>query len=234
MKMCFYFPVLALRVGNATLRPAGISLSSHPPVSSPRPDSPMITGQIWTTNQTLLFFFLFILFQLPNILLYVIYRNVCLWDTLISPNNTMVHGEKSIFILISEFQWVSFSLYFKFIHFYFLPPPSAFPCHENGATVLQYAPKQQLLITGGRKGFVCVFDIRQRQLLHTFQAHDSAIKALALDAFEDFFVTGSAEGNMKVTHALSLTHFLADTRSHCVLRNNILLCQWMLLNLSTV
>lgn len=77
--------------------------------------------------------------------------------------------------------------------------PAAFPCHENGATVLQYAPKQQLLITGGRKGFVCVFDIRQRQLLHTFQAHDSAIKALALDAFEDFFVTGSAEGNMKVT-----------------------------------
>ncbi|XP_030614687.1 dmX-like protein 2 isoform X2 [Archocentrus centrarchus] len=92
-------------------------------------------------------------------------RNVCLWDTLVSPSNTMVH---------------------------------AFPCHENGATVLQYAPKQQLLITGGRKGFVCVFDIRQRQLLHTFQAHDSAIKALALDPFEDFFVTGSAEGNMKV------------------------------------
>ncbi|XP_061596191.1 dmX-like protein 2 isoform X2 [Cololabis saira] len=92
-------------------------------------------------------------------------RNVCLWDTLISPSNTIVH---------------------------------AFPCHENGATVLQYAAKQQLLITGGRKGFVCVFDIRQRQLLHTFQAHDSAIKALALDAYEDFFVTGSAEGNMKV------------------------------------
>ncbi|KAJ8247851.1 hypothetical protein GJAV_G00251230 [Gymnothorax javanicus] len=92
-------------------------------------------------------------------------RNVCLWDTLISPNNTLVH---------------------------------AFPCHENGATVLQYAQKQQLLITGGRKGFVCIFDIRQRQLLNTFQAHDSAIKALALDSTEDFFVTGSAEGNVKV------------------------------------
>lgn len=92
--------------------------------------------------------------------------------------------------------------------------PSAFPCHENGATVLQYAPKQQLLITGGRKGFVCVFDIRQRQLLHTFQAHDSAIKALALDAFEDFFVTGSAEGNMKVTHPPSLTVWPATTHLH--------------------
>lgn len=87
----------------------------------------------------------------------------------------------------------------------FSPAFPAFPCHENGATVLQYAPKQQLLITGGRKGFVCVFDIRQRQLLHTFQAHDSAIKALALDAFEDFFVTGSAEGNMKVTQTLPPT-----------------------------
>uniref|UniRef100_A0A672R4F0 DmX-like protein 2 n=1 Tax=Sinocyclocheilus grahami TaxID=75366 RepID=A0A672R4F0_SINGR len=92
-------------------------------------------------------------------------RNVCLWDTLISPSNSMIH---------------------------------AFQCHENGATVLQYAPKQQLIITGGRKGFVCIFDIRQRQLLHTFQAHDSAIKAMAMDSTEDFFVTGSAEGNMKV------------------------------------
>ncbi|XP_068131538.1 dmX-like protein 2 isoform X2 [Hyperolius riggenbachi] len=92
-------------------------------------------------------------------------RNVCLWDTLISTSNSLVH---------------------------------AFTCHENGATVLQYAPKQQLLITGGRKGYICIFDIRQRQMLHTFQAHDSAVKALALDTAEDHFVTGSAEGNMKV------------------------------------
>ncbi|XP_075714124.1 dmX-like protein 2 isoform X3 [Rhinoderma darwinii] len=92
-------------------------------------------------------------------------RNVCLWDTLISPSNSLVH---------------------------------AFNCHDNGATVLQYAPKQQLLITGGRKGYICIFDIRQRQILHTFQAHDSAVKALALDISEEYFVTGSAEGNMKV------------------------------------
>lgn len=56
--------------------------------------------------------------------------------------------------------------------------------HDHGATVLQYAPKQQLLISGGRKGYICIFDIRQRQLMHTFQAHDSAIKALALDPCE--------------------------------------------------
>ncbi|XP_075753347.1 dmX-like protein 2 isoform X2 [Pelodiscus sinensis] len=92
-------------------------------------------------------------------------RNVCLWDTLVSPGNSLIH---------------------------------AFPCHDHGATVLQYAPKQQLLISGGRKGCVYIFDIRQRQILHTFQAHDSSIKALSLDPSEEYFVTGSAEGNMKV------------------------------------
>ncbi|KAA0714569.1 DmX-like protein 2 [Triplophysa tibetana] len=116
-------------------------------------------------------------------------RNVCLWDTLVSPSNTMIH---------------------------------AFQCHENGATVLQYAPKQQLIITGGRKGFVCIFDIRQRQLLHTFQAHDSAIKALAMDSTEDFFVTGSAEGNMKVWklagHGL-MHSFSAEHAKQSIFRN---------------
>ncbi|XP_074012046.1 dmX-like protein 2 isoform X7 [Numenius arquata] len=92
-------------------------------------------------------------------------RNVCLWDTLVSSGNSLIH---------------------------------AFTCHDHGATVLQYAPKHQLLISGGRKGYICVFDIRQRQILYTFQAHESAIKALALDPSEDYFVTGSAEGNMKV------------------------------------
>ncbi|XP_019359750.1 PREDICTED: dmX-like protein 2 isoform X3 [Gavialis gangeticus] len=92
-------------------------------------------------------------------------RNVCLWDTLVSPGNSLIH---------------------------------AFTCHDHGATVLQYAPKQQLLISGGRKGYICIFDIRQRQILHTFQAHESAVKALALDPSEEYFATGSAEGNMKV------------------------------------
>ncbi|XP_054243979.1 dmX-like protein 2 isoform X7 [Indicator indicator] len=92
-------------------------------------------------------------------------RNVCLWDTLVSSANSLIH---------------------------------AFTCHDHGATVLQYAPKHQLLISGGRKGYICIFDIRQRQILYTFQAHESAVKALALDPSEDYFITGSAEGNMKV------------------------------------
>lgn len=75
---------------------------------------------------------------------------------------------------------------------------SAFVCHDSGATVLAYAPKHQLLLSGGRKGFTCVLDLRQKQQRQLFQSHDSPIKAIAVDPTEEYFVTGSAEGNIKV------------------------------------
>ncbi|XP_026532924.1 dmX-like protein 2 [Notechis scutatus] len=116
-------------------------------------------------------------------------RNVCLWDTLVSSSNNLIH---------------------------------AFTCHEHGATVLQYAPKHQLLISGGRKGHISIFDIRQRQALHTFQAHDSSIKALALDSSEECFCTGSAEGNVKVWRltGYSLIHsFKHEHAKQSIFRN---------------
>ncbi|KAK1801253.1 hypothetical protein P4O66_022937 [Electrophorus voltai] len=92
-------------------------------------------------------------------------RNVCLWDTLVAPSSSLVHG---------------------------------FSCHESGATVLVLAPRQQLLISGGRKGWISVLDLMQKLQRQCFQAHDSPVKALAVDATEDRFVSGSAEGNIKV------------------------------------
>ncbi|XP_054842281.1 dmX-like protein 1 isoform X3 [Eublepharis macularius] len=74
----------------------------------------------------------------------------------------------------------------------------AFTCHDTGATVLAYAPKHQLLISGGRKGYTCIIDLRQKQQRQLFQSHDSPVKAIAVDPTEDYFVTGSAEGNIKV------------------------------------
>lgn len=75
---------------------------------------------------------------------------------------------------------------------------SAFICHDSGATVLAYAPKHQLLISGGRKGFTCVIDLRLKQQQQLLQSHDSPVKAIAVDPTEEYFVTGSAEGNIKV------------------------------------
>ncbi|XP_032824724.2 dmX-like protein 2 [Petromyzon marinus] len=73
-----------------------------------------------------------------------------------------------------------------------------FPCLEAGATVLGYAPRSQTLIVGGRKGHVTLLDLRQRVARHTVQAHESAVKAIAVHPGEGFFLTGSAEGNIKV------------------------------------
>ncbi|NXU54405.1 DMXL1 protein, partial [Turnix velox] len=102
-------------------------------------------------------------------------RNICLWDTLVSPSNTLVH---------------------------------AFICHDTGATVLAYAPKHQLLISGGRKGFTCIIDLRQKQQQQLLQSHDSPVKAIAMDPTEEYFVTGSAEGNIKVVWSLSTFNLL--------------------------
>ncbi|KAL8625455.1 hypothetical protein ACOMHN_018600 [Nucella lapillus] len=83
-----------------------------------------------------------------------------------------------------------------------LPPRSAlvhaFPCHEFGCPSVVYAPQSQTLISGGRRGEICQFDLRQRKIKNTFQAHETAIKCLAVDSKEEYYVTGSSEGDIKV------------------------------------
>lgn len=75
---------------------------------------------------------------------------------------------------------------------------SAFTCHDQGSSCMCFAPQHQLLISCGKKGDVCIFDVRQRTLKHRFQAHDATIKCIALDPHEEFFATGSAEGDIKI------------------------------------
>ncbi|NXC47113.1 DMXL1 protein, partial [Penelope pileata] len=117
-------------------------------------------------------------------------RNICLWDTLVSPTNSLVH---------------------------------AFICHDSGATVLAYAPKHQLLISGGRKGFTCIIDLRQKQQQQLLQSHDSPIKAIAVDPTEEYFVTGSAEGNIKVwsLSTFNLLHTFINEHARQSLFRNI-------------
>ncbi|XP_042303836.1 dmX-like protein 1 isoform X1 [Sceloporus undulatus] len=97
-----------------------------------------------------------------------------------------------------------------------------FTCHDTGATVLAYAPKHQLLISGGRKGYTCLIDLRQKQQRQFFQSHDSPVKAIAVDPTEEYFVTGSAEGNIKVWSLsnFSLLHtFINEHSRQSIFRN---------------
>lgn len=66
-----------------------------------------------------------------------------------------------------------------------------------------YAPQHQVLISAGKRGDVFIFDVRQRQLRHTFQAHDGPIKCMSLDPMEEYFVTGAADGDIKVIASLN-------------------------------
>uniref|UniRef100_A0A1B0A9X2 RAVE complex protein Rav1 C-terminal domain-containing protein n=1 Tax=Glossina pallidipes TaxID=7398 RepID=A0A1B0A9X2_GLOPL len=81
---------------------------------------------------------------------------------------------------------------------------TGFSCHEQGAACFAFAPQHQLLISCGKKGDVCILDIRQRIIKHRFQAHDNAIKCIGLDPHEEFFATGSLEGDIKIW---SLNHY---------------------------
>ncbi|CAF4260362.1 unnamed protein product, partial [Rotaria sp. Silwood2] len=87
---------------------------------------------------------------------------------------------------------------------------TSFSCHDTtgGGQCLAYSQSHQLLISGGKRGDICIFDIRQRRRLATSQAHDSHLKALCLDPLEKFYVTGSTEGNIKIwrLHGCEMVH----------------------------
>jgi len=75
----------------------------------------------------------------------------------------------------------------------------SFVGHSDGATCLVYLANSQSLMSGGRHGDLCVWDIRQRQLRSTFKAFDAgSIKALCVNPNSDIIVAGSSEGDIKV------------------------------------
>lgn len=130
-------------------------------------------------------------------------RNVCLWDTLVPPANSLVHGEK-LQLLCYLLMSVHPSMNLPPLDSLLINPPSAFCCHDSGATVLAMAPKHQLLITGGKKGWISLLDLLHKHQFQSFQAHDSPVKALAVDPTEDCFISGSSEGNIRVCLPASL------------------------------
>ncbi|KAE9556016.1 hypothetical protein FO519_000762 [Halicephalobus sp. NKZ332] len=72
--------------------------------------------------------------------------------------------------------------------------------HTDGAMCVGYLPNSQTIVSGGRHGDVCLWDIRQRQLRTSIKAFDSAsiVKALCVDPNGDYFIVGSSDGDIKV------------------------------------
>ena len=93
-------------------------------------------------------------------------------------------------------------------------PVHSFVCHDNGASSLVFSPKHQMLISGGKKGEIILFDIRQQKQMETIKAHTMNVKSLALDPDEQFFVSGSNEGSVKAWSLPNLQQIVSLEDAH--------------------
>lgn len=74
---------------------------------------------------------------------------------------------------------------------------SAFKCHEGGATALCYISAAKLLVSGGAKGLVNIFNMHTLQHLHQLDlSRNGRVDVLCMDPWADMVYAGSAEGVM--------------------------------------
>ncbi len=65
-------------------------------------------------------------------------------------------------------------------------------------TCAAYSPLNHFVYCGNRKGEINIYDVRTHRKIQKFVAHESSVKAIALDPDEYYIATGSSEGNVKV------------------------------------
>ena len=85
-------------------------------------------------------------------------RNVALWDTLLPARKACVQSYRSA----TTIKVLFFSTNNKYLSLYF-------SSHDAGASALVHANQHHLLISAGKKGQICIWDVRQAKLLHTFK-----------------------------------------------------------------
>ena len=136
-------------------------------------------------------------------------RNLIIWDTLLPTKRSVVKGtvRYEIFTHIDPEDVISP-----------LPSPPSVPlslpeyvCHEGGgASVLAYSQLKQRMFSGGRRGEVCIFDIRQNALIQSLPVHTSAVTCMEVNDVDGYIVTGSAEGDIKVSRKSLLRPLARD------------------------
>jgi len=83
-----------------------------------------------------------------------------------------------------------------------LPPAQAqiasCQAHADGGCSIAYCSDTQSLISGGERGEVAIFDLRQRRQRCQWNAHTLAVKCLAIHEPSSLFLSASADGDMKM------------------------------------
>ncbi|CAI4224874.1 unnamed protein product [Auanema sp. JU1783] len=77
---------------------------------------------------------------------------------------------------------------------------SSWAAHPDGATCASFLTTQQTIISGGKHGEVCFWDVRQRSLRTSMRTFDvnTTITSLVVDNDEEFVVAGSSDGDIKI------------------------------------
>lgn len=93
---------------------------------------------------------------------------------------------------------------------------ASYNAHEsaNGATAVAYSSRHQLLVSGGQRGQIVIYDARHRAIVTTIDAHMKAIKDIAIDPTQTFFATGSADGNIKFWSLISFKEIASWPSAH--------------------
>ncbi|KAL3894995.1 MAG: hypothetical protein SGPRY_013645 [Prymnesium sp.] len=70
--------------------------------------------------------------------------------------------------------------------------------HADGGCCIAYSPETNSIITGGERGDVSIFDLRQRRQRQHWTAHPLAIKSLAVHEQASLCFSASADGDVKL------------------------------------
>ena len=83
-----------------------------------------------------------------------------------------------------------------------LPPSRALvascAAHDEGGCCILYSKADSALISGGQRGEVSVFDLRQRKQRERWGAHALAVRSLSLDGATRQCFTASSDGDLKL------------------------------------
>lgn len=98
-----------------------------------------------------------------------------------------------------------------------LPPSQALvgscSAHADGARCVLHCIADSSLVSGGERGDLAIFDLRQRRIRKHWQAHTMAVQALALSPRKKFFFSASADSDIMLWDLDDPCHHTPATES---------------------
>jgi len=100
-----------------------------------------------------------------------------------------------------------------------LPPSQAqvasCNAHQDGGSCIAYSAATQAVISGGERGDISVFDLRQRRQRQQWSAHSLAVRCLAIHEPTSLCFSASADGDLKLWRTDQCPEASEDPPSSC-------------------